>query len=50
VFGKRAFDGIPGMLSALPADVASSAADRSTLRRVSPMRSSFNRWLENVCW
>jgi hypothetical protein len=37
------------MLSADPADVASCAAVRPIFRRVSPTRTSFNRFPENVC-
>src|SRR4051812_10351382 len=50
VLGNFAVDGMPGMLSAAPALVASCAADRPTVRRVSPMRTSFSRLDENMCW
>ncbi|HWF85153.1 MAG TPA: hypothetical protein VG222_09910 [Vicinamibacterales bacterium] len=49
VFGNCAVDGMPGMLSAAPADVDSWAAVRPTVRRVSPIRSSFRTLAENVC-
>jgi len=48
VFGKRAADGMPGMFGAEPADAASCAAVRPTVRRVSPTRTSFSTLAENV--
>ena len=50
VLGNFAFDGIPGMSSSAPAGEDSETALRWTDRRVSPMRSSFNRFVENMCW
>ena len=49
VFGNVALDGIPGMLRAALANVESCAAVRPTVRRVSPMRTSFRTLVENVC-
>ena len=48
VFGNCAVDGMPGMLRAEPAAVASCAALRVTWRRVSPTRSSLSSVLEKV--
>ena len=50
VFGNRAVDGMPAGSSPLDAALLSSAAVRPTVRRVSPMRSSFSRRSENVRW
>src|SRR5258707_12020 len=50
VSGNFAEEGMPGMLRAAPADADNCAAVRPTLRRVSPMRTSFNTLDENMCW
>src|SRR4029453_19201329 len=50
VLGNRASDGIPGRLSPADADVLKSAADRATVRRVSPTRSSLRARSDMVRW
>src|SRR3989442_14560121 len=47
VLENRAVAGIPGMLGSAPVALEITAAVRATVRRVSPIRSSFSRLAEN---